>query len=116
MADPVQVDYFGQWHWAAGSPYFGIPYGNYVGYILIYTIVLFAFKYLEIRLNAQQIGPSLLVIGCIPLVMHFSRFLEYASTELPGLTIIGCFTMLLPCILAWDRLLGYLRKESPVAG
>lgn len=112
MADPVQVDFYGQWHWAAGSPYFGIPYGNYIGYILIYTIVLFAFKYLEFRLDAQQIGPSLLVIGCIPLLMHFSRFLEYASTELPGLTIVGCFTMLLPCILASDRLLVYLRKES----
>lgn len=112
MADPVQVDFYGQWHWAAGSPYFGIPYGNYIGYILIYTIVLFAFKYLEFRLDAQQIGPSLLVIGCIPLLIHFSRFLEYASTELPGLTIVGCFTMLLPCILASDRLLVYLRKES----
>lgn len=110
MADPVQVNYFGQWQWAAGSPYFGIPYGNYVGYILIYTIVLFVFKYLEIRLNAQQIGPSLLLIACIPLLMHFSRFLEYASTELPALTIIGCFTMLLPCILAFDRLLTYLRN------
>lgn len=116
MADPVQVDYFGQWHWAAGSPYFGIPYGNYFGYILIYTIILFAFKYLEIRFNAEQIGPSLLIIGCIPLVMHFSRFLEYASTELPGLTIVGCFTMLLPCILAWDRLLVYLQKEGTRSG
>jgi len=116
MADPVQVDFYGQWHWAAGSPYFGIPYGNYFGYILIYTTVLFAFKYLEIRLNAEQIGPSLLVIACIPLLMHFSRFLEYASTGLPALTIIGCFTMLLPCILATDRLLVHLQKEGPVSG
>jgi len=112
MADPVQVNVFGQWQWAAGSPYFGIPYGNYAGYILIYTVILFVFKYLEVRLNAQQIGPSLLIIACIPLVMHFSRFLEYASTELPALTIIGCFTMLLPCILASDRLLVHLRNIS----
>lgn len=116
MADPVQVDYFGQWQWAAGSPYFGIPYGNYFGYILIYTTVIFAFKYLEIRIPAQQIGPPLLVIACIPLFMHISRFLEYASTELPALTIIGCFTMLLPCILASDKLLVYLRKEHSGSG
>lgn len=115
MADPVQVNFYSQWQWTGGSPYFGIPYGNYVGYILIYTTILFVFKYLEIRLKAQQIGPSLLVIACIPLLMHFSRFLEYASTELPALTIIGCFTMLLPCILAWDRLLVYLQKTAQEA-
>jgi len=39
--------------------------------------------------------------------------LEYTLTKLPALTIIGCFTMLLPCILASDRLLAYLRKENP---
>jgi uncharacterized membrane protein len=110
MADPVQVDFFQQWHWANGSPYFGIPYGNYFGYILIYTIILFVFKYLEVRLSARQIGPPVLAIALVPLVMYFSRFLEYASTELPGLTIVGCFTMLLPCILATDRLLLYFKK------
>lgn len=117
MADPVQVGVFKEWSWANGSPYFGIPYGNYLGYILIYTLVLFAFKYLEIRYDARQIGPSLLAIALVPLVMHFSRFFEYASTELPSLTIIGCFTMLLPCILATDKLLQYLKRgESPPAG
>ncbi len=110
MADPVQVDFFQQWHWTNASPYFGIPYGNYFGYILIYTIILFVFKYLEVRFHAREIGPSVLAIALVPLIMHFSRFLEYASTELPGLTIIGCFTMLLPCILASDRLLLYFRK------
>ena len=110
MADPVQVDFFQQWHWTNASPYFGIPYGNYFGYILIYTIILFVFKYLEVRFHAREIGPPVLAIALVPLIMHFSRFLEYASTELPGLTIIGCFTMLLPCILASDRLLLYFRK------
>ncbi|NMB78321.1 MAG: carotenoid biosynthesis protein [Methanomicrobiales archaeon] len=115
MADPVQVNAFQQWHWAGGSPYFGIPYGNYAGYILIYTLVLFAFKYLEFRFHAQEIGTPVLAIACVPLIMHFSRFLEYASTELPGLTIVGCFTMLLPCILAGDRLFTYFRKLPPKA-
>jgi hypothetical protein len=57
--------------------------------------------------------PLLPAIACVPLVMHFSRFLKYASTELPALTIIGCFTMLLPCILATGRLMEYLRNQSP---
>jgi len=110
MADPVQVNVNGQWEWANGSPYFGIPYGNYFGYISIYTAILFAFKYLEIRLNAKPIGAPVLSIALVPLMMHFSRFLEYASSELPSLTIIGCFTMLLPCILATDRLLIFFKK------
>ncbi len=112
MADPVQVGVFHEWQWSNGSPYFGIPYGNYFGYIVIYTSILFVFKYLEVRFHAQPIGPPLIAIALVPLVMHFSRFLEYASTELPSLTIIGCFTMLLPCILASDRLIQYFRREE----
>jgi len=105
MADPVQVNVYGMWEWGSGSPYFGIPYGNYFGYIAIYTAILFAFKWAEIKLKAAPIGVPLLSVALVPLAMHFSRFLEYASTELAGLTIVGCFTMLLPCILATDRLL-----------
>ena len=112
MADPVQVNVNNQWHWANGSPYFGIPYGNYFGYILIYTAILFAFKYLEIRLNAKPIGAPVLSIALVPLIMHFSRFLEYASSELAGLTIVGCFTMLLPCVLAADRLFQFFKKQK----
>ncbi|OPY38348.1 MAG: hypothetical protein A4E35_00771 [Methanoregula sp. PtaU1.Bin051] len=111
MADPVQVNAFQQWHWTGGSPYFGMPYGNYFVYILIYTVILFVFKFLEVRLHAREIGTPLLAVACVPLIMHLSRFIEYGSTELPGLTIVGCFTMLLPCILACDRLLCYLRKN-----
>lgn len=105
MADPVQVNVFNLWEWANGSPYFGIPYGNYIGYILIYTAIMFAFKWIEIKYDAKPIGPTVLAIAIVPIAMHFSRFLEYASTELAGLTIVGCFTMLLPCILAFDKLL-----------
>jgi uncharacterized membrane protein len=115
MADPVQVGVFHEWQWSNGSPYFGIPYGNYFGYIVIYTTILFVFKYLEIRLHAEPIGPPVMAIALVPLVMYFSRFLEYASTELSGLTIIGCFTMLLPCILATDKLLQHLKSGEPVA-
>lgn len=112
MADPVQVNVYGMWEWSGGSPYFGIPYGNYFGYIAIYTAILFAFKWAEIRLSAKPMGVPLLAVGLVPLAMHFSRFLEYASTELAGLTIVGCFTMLLPCILATDRLLRHFGKGA----
>lgn len=112
MADPVQVNVNGQWEWANGSPYFGIPYGNYFGYISIYTLILFSFKYLEIRFNAKPIGAPLILVAAVPLIMHFSRFLEYASSELPSLTIIGCFTMLLPCMLATDKLLLFFAKPK----
>lgn len=104
MADPVQVNVYGMWEWSGGSPYFGIPYGNYFGYIAIYTALLFAFKRIEIEFSAKPIGIPLLAVALVPLAMYFSRFLEYASTELAGLTIVGCFTMLFPCILATDKL------------
>lgn len=112
LADPVQVNVFHLWQWTNTSEYYSIPYNNYLGYIVIYTILLFVYKYIEKKLKAESIGPTLLIIGLVPLIMYFSRYLEYASADLGGIFLIGGLTMLLPGIIAVDRLLLFIKKEK----
>ncbi len=52
MADPTQVNIYHLWEWNHPSAYYNIPYGNYLGYIIVYTIVVFAYKFFEQKLRA----------------------------------------------------------------
>jgi len=106
MADPVQVNVFHQWQWpatAAHTGYYGIPYANYAGYIVIFTVFVFIFKYLEIRWNAQPLGPLTVGIAIIPFALHFTRFVEYSSVAPDGVFLVGCFTMFFPFILCMEK-------------
>ena len=38
-ADPVSVE-AGLWVWVDGGPFYGVPYSNYVGWVLVGTIIL----------------------------------------------------------------------------
>jgi len=115
MADPVQVNVFHQWQWPATTPhigYYGIPYANYAGYIVIFTVFLFIFKYLEIRWDAQPLGPVTIGIAIIPFAMHFSRFVEYSSDAPAGVFLVGCFTMLFPLVLCMDKFVRFFRTGA----
>lgn len=107
MADPTQVNVYHLWQWDNPSAYYNIPYGNYLGYIIVYTIVVFAYKFLEQKLRAKPIGPMVVSIAVVPLIMHVTRFLEYSSSGLGGIALIGCYTMLFPCVLACGRLVDF---------
>lgn len=111
MADPTQVNVYHLWQWAKPSAYYNIPYGNYIGYIIVYTIVLFAYKFFEYKIDAKPIGVMTTSISVIPLLMYLTRFVEYSSSGLGGIVLIGFFTMLFPCILAGNKLFDFLRNQ-----
>jgi len=112
MADPTQVNVYHLWQWANPSAYYNIPYGNYLGYIVVYTIILFAYKFLEQKISSKPIGKMTVSIAFIPLVMYFTRFIEYSSSGLGGIALIGCYTMLFPCILAFSRLVDFWKANK----
>ena len=112
MADPTQVNVYHLWQWDNPSAYYNIPYGNYLGYIIVYTIMLFAYKYAELRMQAKPIGPMTVSIAFIPLVMYVTRFAEYSSSGLGGIALIGCYTMLFPGILACGRLMDVWKAKN----
>ena len=115
MADPVQVNVYHMWQWPKTTPhigYYGIPYANYAGYVIIFTIFVFVFKYLEIKFKSKPIGPITAVIVAMPLFLHFTRFIEYSPFAPDGVFLVGCFSMFLPCILAADKLKKYLQEAN----
>lgn len=112
MADPTQVNVYHLWQWDNPSAYYNIPYGNYLGYIVVYTIILFTYKFLEYKMKAKPIGPAAVSLAFVPLVMYATRFAEYSSSGLGGIALIGCYTMLLPCILACSKLVDFWHKDK----
>lgn len=111
MADPTQVNVYHLWQWHTPSAYYNIPYGNYMGYIIVYTIVVFAYKFLEYKMHAKPIGTMTVSIACIPLLMYLIRFFEYASSGLGGIALIGCYTMVFPGVLACARLVDFWKNK-----
>jgi len=112
MADPTQVNVYHLWEWKRPSAYYNIPYENYLGYIVVYTILLFVYKLMERKMVARPIGSIYTSVAFIPIVMHCTRFVEYSSSGLGGIGLIGCFTMLFPSILAFGRLVDFRRPEE----
>ena len=109
MADPTQVNVYHLWRWDHPSSYYGIPYGNYLGYLVVYTTLLFVYRLFEDAVCARPLGARPAVIAWVPLVLHATRYVEYASSGLGGIALIGGFTMLFPCLLATGRLVESLR-------
>ena len=83
----------------------GIPYMNYLGYLIVMTPAFFLFGFVEEKLGAKPVGPITLAIGAIPLVFSFLSFILYSVPAPSGVFLVTCFTILSPLILATDRLL-----------
>lgn len=112
MADPTQVNVYHLWRWDHPSPYYNIPYGNYLGYLVVYTILLFVYRLFEEAFQARPLGPRTAMIAIVPLILHATRYIEYASSGLGGIALIGGFTMLFPCLLAAGRWFESLRSGA----
>ena len=113
MADPTQVNVYHLWRWDHPSPYYAIPYGNYLGYLVVYTILLFVYRRFEEAFHARPLGSCFSAMACVPLILHATRYVEYSSSGLGGIALIGGFTMLFPCLLAAGRLVE-CRKQPAV--
>ncbi|MEI8348910.1 MAG: carotenoid biosynthesis protein [Candidatus Omnitrophota bacterium] len=109
VIDPVLATRFGEWVWTSNSHtgYYGIPYINYLGYVIVLIPAYFLIGLLERKLNAKPMGPVNLFIGAIPLFFYFQLFLYFAFRAPRGVLLVGCFTMGLPLLLAADKLIKY---------
>ncbi len=112
VADPAMATGLHQWVWTnnAYTAYYGIPYMNYLGYIIVMTPVFFLFRYYEIRSHAKPLGPVTVGIMLIPLSVYFITYVSDVISGPDGLLLIGCFTMVLPLILSLDRLFRYFSR------
>ena len=106
LGDPTLSTTLHQWIWTNNpyTAYYGIPYLNYLGYIIVMTPVFFLFRYYEIRTHANPMGPVTMGILLIPFGIYFLSYVSDVCTGPAGLLLVGCFTMLVPLILSLDKL------------
>lgn len=107
--DPLDAAKLSEWVWTKNNytGYYGIPYMNYLGYVIAMTPALFIYGLIERKFKAGPWGPVNRTIALLPLLVYFLSFLLYSFPAPGGVFLVACFTMLFPLILAWDKLLKY---------
>jgi len=104
--DPLDATKLSEWVWTKNNytGYYGIPYMNYLGYVIVMTPAFFIFGLIEKKFDAKPVGPINIYIGAIPLIFYFLSFIMYGVPAPSGVFLVACFTMLFPLILSIDRL------------
>ena len=96
--DPLRVLY-GDWHWLAGGSYFGVPWGNFLGWFLVTMLITGIFRLgeyfwpLKIKIKKGLI----LVIPILVYCMLYVIFVIHALTSgaaMQSLVLIGSLLML----------------------
>ena len=109
VVDPLNATRLHEWVWTKNSytGYYGIPYVNFLGYIIVMTPAYYILKMMEKNYDSKPIGPLSKSIVAIPLIIYFVSFVLYAAPGLAGVFLVGLFTMIFPLILAVNKLLRY---------
>lgn len=93
--DPLQVK-AGSWAWPDGGPYFGIPIGNFIGWVLVTVIATGTFRVYE-YLNPVTIDNRLKTVFMIPVlgygVLYLTFFSSAVKMGMMSLVFIGSLTM-----------------------
>ncbi|MDD4603976.1 MAG: carotenoid biosynthesis protein [Bacteroidales bacterium] len=107
IVDPLDATKMKEWVWTnnAYTGYYGIPYLNYLGYVIVMTPAFFILGVVSQKLSAKAVGRVPGWFAAVILLFYFLNFLMYGLPAPGGVFIVGCFTMLLPLILATDRLI-----------
>jgi putative membrane protein len=113
VVDPLDATKVHEWVWTKNNyvGYYGIPYVNYLGYIIAVTPAMFILKYFENKFDAKPIGPVTKMIVSIPLICYFLTLLLYGLPAPAGVILVGCFTMGFPLILSIDKLNKYFSGQ-----
>jgi putative membrane protein len=99
--DPIQVQ-AGTWTWLHGGVYFGVPFGNFVGWFTVTIIVTTIFRFFEYFFPQKTMAPNksfflMPVIGYIILAFYYAVNAIYFG--LHSLAVIGLLLMLSIAVL-----------------
>ena len=112
--DPLDATKLSEWVWTKNSytGFYGIPYMNYLGYVLVMTPLFFLYGLYERRTGSSPRGPVNVYVAALPLFFYFLLFLLYGIPAPSGVFLVACFTMGLPLVLAADRLVGFFARRG----
>jgi uncharacterized membrane protein len=111
--DPLDATRLHEWVWTKNNftGYYGIPYSNYLGYIIVMTPFFFIYGLADRKFGAKPLGPLNAYIGAVPLFFYFLAIILYGIPAPAGVFLVACFTMGLPLLLAIDKLIKYFNRE-----
>ena len=99
ILDPVSVaPQVANWIWIGGGPYFGIPIGNFIGWLLVAGSVVFIFRCYEAIVSKSDIHPEVDIFTYLSIIiLYMIYFFTYAAYALKlgkiEYILIGATTM-----------------------
>ena len=116
--DPLDATKLHEWVWTKNNytGYYGIPYVNYLGYVIVMTPFFFIYGLAERKFGAKPLGPINAYVAGIPLFFYFLAIILYGIPAPSGVFLVACFTIGLPLLLASDKLIKYFAAGQIVAG
>ncbi len=107
VLDPMDATKLHEWVWTKNdyTGFYGIPYINYLGYLIVMTPFFFIYGLVERKLGAKPLGPVNGYVAAFPLVAYFLALILYGIPAPSGVFLVGCFTIGLPLLLAIDKLI-----------
>lgn len=110
--DPYMVMFEKAWVWEDGGPYFGIPFENYVGWLLTTFVVFVVYRWLERRVESRPITAPKPWFVALPLLTYGFMSLGDMLFGQPEATIlISPFVMGMPLLFAGTALFDWRRKQ-----
>lgn len=103
--DPVMAGAVGAWVWVDGGPYFGIPFSNFSGWILVVWCICVIYRAIERRVPIRPLGAPRRWIALGPLIGYGTMALCDSAVGLPEATrLLPVFAMGVPLLAASIRL------------
>jgi putative membrane protein len=110
----------GNWVWEQGGAYFGVPLGNYPGWLLttflVYCGAGLIWRGTESQVSRARPGAPTVTAGFagLPVIVYAVHGMRYVTAgSIEALHVVALFTMVLPGVVALMQV--YLGKESRVA-
>lgn len=102
--DPYMVHVVGAWVWFDGGPFFGIPWGNYIGWVEIGFMAALMFRWLERDIPREPIGPMTPLLAMVPVAVYVVSGLPLVFVGEPTATrLLPIFAMGTASVLAIVR-------------
>ncbi|MBQ6455276.1 MAG: carotenoid biosynthesis protein [Eggerthellaceae bacterium] len=114
-ADPVSVEE-GLWVWYDGGPFFGVPYSNYIGWIVVGTVILSIIGIVnksncDASIDSAPSGARILSI--VPLACFGLLGIAFIVQNYAGVMgIIELYAMGATFLIALVRWVDWLRREE----
>jgi len=101
------------WIWEQGGPYFGVPYQNFLGWLLTTFVIYLLYRFYERRFARRSVGPLRPWIVALPVIAYGGMMLAYMAPGFqPELRLVAAFAMGIPALLAAGRIGGHTGKMA----